>query len=92
MLSGDLGYYTSKIWREPEAHKFLRIAIERGVNSDAILVEDQSTNSGENIGFTRRLLETNGFFEAGNLRPKAVLGTARAWLDHSASVSFLRIR
>ena len=61
VLSGGLGYYTSKIWREPEAHKFRRIAIERGVNADAILVEDQSRNSGENVALTRKLLETSGF-------------------------------
>lgn len=60
VLSGGLGYYTSKIWREPEAHKFQRIAIERGVNPDAILVEGQSRNSGENVALTRKLLETNG--------------------------------
>lgn len=52
VLSGGLGYYTSKIWREPEAHKFRRIAIERGVNADAILIEDQSRNSGENVVLT----------------------------------------
>ena|SRR5258708_3297740 len=61
VLSGGLGYYTSTIWGEPEAHKFRGIAIERGVNADAILVEDQSRNSGENIVLTRKLLETNGF-------------------------------
>jgi uncharacterized SAM-binding protein YcdF (DUF218 family) len=60
VLSGGLGYYTGKIWKEPEAQKFRRIAIERGVNADAILIEDQSTNSGENISFTRRLCENNG--------------------------------
>ena len=57
VLSGGLGYYTSKIWKEPEAHKFRRIAIERGVNADAILVEDQSRNSGDNVALTRKLLE-----------------------------------
>jgi uncharacterized SAM-binding protein YcdF (DUF218 family) len=61
VLSGGLGYYTGKIWREPEAHKFRRIAIERGVNPDAILVEDQASNSGENVSLTRKLLESNGF-------------------------------
>lgn len=61
VLSGGLGYYTSKIWSEPEAHKFRRIAIERGVNADAILVEDQSRNSGENVALTHKLLEANGF-------------------------------
>jgi uncharacterized SAM-binding protein YcdF (DUF218 family) len=62
VLSGGLGYYTGKIWGEPEAHKFRRIAIERGVNPYAILVEDQSRNSGENVSLTRKLLESNGFF------------------------------
>jgi uncharacterized SAM-binding protein YcdF (DUF218 family) len=61
VLSGGLGYYTSKIWNEPEAHKFRQIAIERGVKADAILVEDQSKNSGENVALTRKLLESNGF-------------------------------
>src|SRR5262245_46476127 len=60
ILSGGLGYYTSKIWREPEAHKFRRIAIEKGVDADAILVEDQSRNSGENVIRTRELLDQQG--------------------------------
>jgi len=60
VLSGGLGYYTSKIWCEPEAHKFRRIALERGVNADAILIEDQSRNSGENVAFTHALLHKLG--------------------------------
>ena len=60
VLSGGLGYYTSKIWHEPEAHKFRRIAIERGVDADAILIEDQSRNSGENVIRTRELLDVHG--------------------------------
>jgi uncharacterized SAM-binding protein YcdF (DUF218 family) len=60
VLSGGLGYYTSKIWNEPEAHKFRRVAIEKGVDHSAILVEDKSRNSGENVKFTRELLEAKG--------------------------------
>jgi uncharacterized SAM-binding protein YcdF (DUF218 family) len=60
ILSGGLGYYTRKIWFEPEAQKFRRIAIEKGVPADAILIEDQSRNSGENISLTRRVLENEG--------------------------------
>lgn len=60
VLSGGLGYYTSKIWHEPEAHKFRRVAIERGVDPDAILIEDRSRNSGENVMRTRELLEIHG--------------------------------
>lgn len=59
ILSGGLGYYTSKIWHEPEAHKFRRIALEKGVDPNAILIEDQSRNSGENMICTRELLDRN---------------------------------
>jgi uncharacterized SAM-binding protein YcdF (DUF218 family) len=60
VLSGGFGYYTSKIWAEPEAQIFRRIAIEKGVDSSAILVEDRSRNSGENVQFTRALLDLEG--------------------------------
>jgi uncharacterized SAM-binding protein YcdF (DUF218 family) len=60
VCSGGLGYHTSKIWNEPEAHKFGRIAIEKGVDEQAILIEDQSRNSGENVQFTRELLSRSG--------------------------------
>ena len=60
VLSGGFGYYTGKIWNEPEAHKFRRIALDKGVDSSAILIEDKSRNSGENVTFTRELLEQRG--------------------------------
>jgi|SRR5215469_15766630 len=60
VLSGGLGYYTSQIWHEPEAHKFRRVAIERGVDPGAILIEDRSRNSGENVIRTRELLDQHG--------------------------------
>jgi uncharacterized SAM-binding protein YcdF (DUF218 family) len=60
VCSGGAGYYTSKIWDEPEAHKFRRIAIDRGVRRDAILVENRSAHSGQNVTFTRRLLDEAG--------------------------------
>lgn len=60
VLSGGLGYYTSKIWSEPEAHIFRRVAIERGVPAAAILIEDKSRNTGENALFTRALVQREG--------------------------------
>lgn len=56
IFSGGLGSITSRLWREPEADQFARIAVTMGVPSTAILVENQSTNTGENIILTRRLL------------------------------------
>lgn len=60
VLSGGFGYYTGKIWSEPEAHKFRRIALEKGVAANAILIEDRSRNSGENVTSTRELLREHG--------------------------------
>src|SRR5262245_59647515 len=56
IFSGGLGAITRHLWHEPEADKFAAIAIERGVPRDRILIENQSTNTGENVAFTKRML------------------------------------
>jgi uncharacterized SAM-binding protein YcdF (DUF218 family) len=60
IMSGGLGNLTQDMWTVPEADQFAAIAIEKGVPADAILVENQSTNTGENILFTQRLLKKKG--------------------------------
>lgn len=57
ILSGGLGNVTRGIWKDPEADRFARIALDKGVPAEAIFIENKSTNTGENIQFTRRLLE-----------------------------------
>jgi len=57
IFSGGLGSITSRLWSEPEADQFARIATRLGVPEERILIENQSTNTGENVLFTRRLLE-----------------------------------
>ena len=47
---------TKHLWSDPEADRFAAIAVEMGVPRDRILVENRSTNTGENILFTKRLL------------------------------------
>lgn len=56
IFSGGLGAVTRHLWREPEAEKFAAIAADMGVPRDRILVESQSTNTGENVRFTKQLL------------------------------------
>ena len=56
IFSGGLGVITSRIWSEPEADQFAAIAVRLGVPREKILIENQSTNTGENIRFTKRLL------------------------------------
>jgi uncharacterized SAM-binding protein YcdF (DUF218 family) len=60
IYSGGLGAITGQMWNEPEADQFAAIAIEMGVPADHILIENRSTNTGENVVFTRRLLAERG--------------------------------
>jgi len=48
------------IWTEPEAVVFARRAIKQGVPKKAILLEKRSTNTGENIQFTSKILQKKG--------------------------------
>ena len=57
LFTGGLGRNTLGRWAEPEAERFARIAMEQGVPKEAILLENKSTNSAENILFTRAILE-----------------------------------
>src|SRR5678815_151105 len=60
IFSGGQGSITSTLWSEPEAERFARIVINLGVPRESILIESQSTNTGENIEFTKRLLAERG--------------------------------
>jgi uncharacterized SAM-binding protein YcdF (DUF218 family) len=58
IFSGGLGSITKDMWTEPEADRFANIAIGMGVPKEKIIIEDQSTNTGENIRFTKQILAT----------------------------------
>ncbi len=56
IFAGGLGSVTRGMWSEPEADQFAEIAISMGVPSEKILIENRSTNTGENILLTKQLL------------------------------------
>ncbi|WP_336515517.1 YdcF family protein [Pollutibacter soli] len=58
IVSGGLGNVTKGVWTVPEADQFAAIAIEMGVPADHILIENKSTNTGENLQFTGELLRS----------------------------------
>jgi uncharacterized SAM-binding protein YcdF (DUF218 family) len=60
ILSGGYGNLTRDIFAAPEAELFADRARQRGVPGAAILVENRSTNTGENVRFTRQLLAARG--------------------------------
>ena len=58
IFSGGAGAITQRLFTEAEADRFAAIAIDVGVPADRIIVENRSTNTGENVQFTRALLAT----------------------------------
>ena len=56
LFTGGLGRNTKTLFPEPEAVKFARVAMECGVPEADIILEDKSTNTKENIEFTREIL------------------------------------
>lgn len=56
VLSGRSGNWTRHLWTGTEAEVFRNRAISNGLDPGKIVIEDASTNFGENIAFVRRLL------------------------------------
>lgn len=56
IFSGGLGTITKDFWTVPEAEQFAEIAVKMGVPEKNILIENKSTNTGENILLTKELL------------------------------------
>ncbi len=60
LFTGGLGRNTTGLFTESEAARFAAVARKSGVPEKAILLEDKSTNTKENIVFTRDLLNSRG--------------------------------
>ncbi len=81
MFSGGRGRLTEK-WQKPEAEIFAEAAIKMGVPEDKILIEDQSTNTGENITFTKNILDTRG------LNPKKIILVQKPYMERRSYATF----
>lgn len=53
LFTGGLGRNTIDMWSQSEAERFAAIAMAAGVPAEDIIIENKSTNSAENILFTR---------------------------------------
>ncbi len=82
MMSGGSGKLTEKIFDRPEAILFAEIARERGVPEEALLIEPDSTNTGENIIFSRRRLEEVG------LLPRRIILVQKPYMERRAYATF----
>jgi len=84
IFSGGRGEITKKLWDEPEAVRFARIAMSMNVPRENILVEPNSSNTGENVQFTRRLLEERG------LDPYKFIVVQKPYMERRAFATFRR--
>lgn len=84
ILSGGLGNLTQGIWDRPEADRFADLARRMGVPESALLVENRSTNTGENIRFTGELLAARG------LAPETFLVVQKPYMERRSYATFRR--
>lgn len=60
IFSGGVGRLTDGVFDKSEAETFAEIAKDMGVPSNAIIVENKATNTGENVLYTASLLNQLG--------------------------------
>jgi uncharacterized SAM-binding protein YcdF (DUF218 family) len=82
IFSGGRGAITSRLWDEPEAERFARIAISLGVPADRIVIEPNSTNTGENVRFTRQLLAEKG------IDPQSFIVVQKPYMERRSYATF----
>ena len=75
LFTGGLGRNTDGLLPEPEAVRFAKVAMECGVPEEDIILEPKSTNTKENILFTREKLKSLGLTEP------AVLGVHQPFME-----------
>jgi len=85
VFSGGFGGITQHLWTDPEANRFARIAVAMGVPEDKILIENRSTNTGENVQFTRDLLAARG------LDPASFILVQKPYMERRTFATFNKV-
>ncbi|HEY8234627.1 MAG TPA: YdcF family protein [Vicinamibacteria bacterium] len=82
LMSGGLGSLTSGMWTRPEAEVFADMALGMGVPRDALLLESRSTNTGENVELSRRLLAERGVL------PRSAIAVQKPYMERRTLATF----
>ena len=82
ILSGGLGNFTKGLWTKSEADLFAEVAVKKGVPETGILIENKSSNTGENILFTQLLLKEKG------LDPKRFIVVQKPYMERRSLATF----
>jgi uncharacterized SAM-binding protein YcdF (DUF218 family) len=75
VFSGGVGRFTNG-WSSTEAELFGDVATRQGVPHNAILLETKATNTGENIKFTRQLIQERGW-----KAPQKILALQKPYME-----------
>ncbi len=83
LFSGRRGVLTQD-WQETEAERFASWARAHGVPEEAILVEQEATNTGENIRYAWRMLRER------DIIPASILLVQKPYMERRTLATFLR--
>jgi uncharacterized SAM-binding protein YcdF (DUF218 family) len=84
MFSGGAGTLTKGHFARSEAEMFAEIALRKGVSRDAVLIEPSSTNTGENVILSRRLLQQQGF------DPQTFIVVQKPYMERRSYATFMK--
>jgi len=82
LFSGNLGALTRGVWNRPEAEIFADAAAAAGVPRERMLIEARSTNTGENVDFSRELLSKHG------IHPRKVIAVQKPYMERRTLATF----
>ena len=85
IVSGGLGSITRALMTTPEADQFAAIARGMGVPAGRILIENQSTNTGENVRFTRALVEAH------HLQLRSLIVVQKPYMERRSYATFKKV-
>ncbi|MCB1209974.1 MAG: YdcF family protein [Verrucomicrobiales bacterium] len=83
LFSGNVGRLTEGQFQHPEAEAFAEVARSMDVPEEAILIEPRSTNTGENIAFSRELLAGKG------IDPEKLIVVQKPYMERRAYATFM---
>jgi len=85
IFSGGFGSITRDTWTEPEADQFAEVAVAMGVAKESMLIENRSTNTGENILNTKELLAEK------NIDPQKFILVQKPYMERRGFATFRKM-
>src|SRR5262249_3708010 len=82
VVSGGLGRLAQGVWGRSRAGRFAEVALNMGVPEEKMLIENRSTNTSENIRFSRELLKTH------HIEPHKIIAVQKPYMERRTLATF----